>query len=350
MLSKKQNITLQEPKYYHREYSNDIESPKNLSWSDQTNCEKAQRLLHVALPFTTLYKPFSFPISLGMGGLRTVSNIFQLVSCIKDGKTSNTTAYHTLQTTIAEISVAGTVFAHPLGMFITTAQDLVIEVSQLTEHAKNGDHKKALECCANILNNTLYLALFLHGGLEVSIASLGVQTLLGIYHAQDALRQENYLEAAGHLGMAVIRGNQMMHQVSILNYKWKLESLTKKSNDNQVNAIKANYWELTPGMITEMDGKTIYLYPAKVLGTRQTDGSIEILLNVTSHDGGKFTQAWFKTAPGHSDLLKEYSLGDKVIVNINPLQPQEASISTPKTLSESIPVRTSWPHTEKKAG
>jgi hypothetical protein len=251
------NILLKEPSYYHREYSNDTESPRNPSWSDQTNCEKAQRVLNVALPFITLYKPLSFPVSLGMGAMRTVSRISQLVICIKDGKDTETTAYQTLQTAIAIISLAGTILAHPLGMLITTAQDLVIDVTKLVEHMKNGDYKKALECCGNILNNTLYFALFLNGGLELSIASLGVQILIGIYHSQEEFKKGNFLEAAGHLGIALIRGNQMKNQISILNHKWKMELLIKSQENQELYANNEMKWPALHYAIQKNDKKAV---------------------------------------------------------------------------------------------
>lgn len=221
-------IDCAEPSYYHREYSNDIKVPSKKSWSDQSNLDRLQRVTTVALPFITLYKPLSFPVSLALGGLRTVSKVSGLISSIQNGENSKAIAYQTLQTIIAVISVAGTIFAHPLGMLITTGQDLIIEVAKLAEHVNKGDYKKALESCANILNNSLYLALFLHGGLEVSIASLATQILIGVYHGQTEFREGRFLEGTGHIAMAMIRGNQMRQQIEVLQFKSKMQELVRQ--------------------------------------------------------------------------------------------------------------------------
>ncbi|MES1224782.1 MAG: hypothetical protein ABUT20_55335, partial [Bacteroidota bacterium] len=214
---------ISEPVYYHREYENDIskKSEEN-SWSH--NC---QRVALIALPFFSLYKTLSLPISLGMGALRTWSNANLLLTSIQQGNRKDI-PYHLLQTMIAVISLAGTIFAHPFGMLITTGQDLVIETIHLVHHLQKGEYKEALESCANIINNSLYFALFLHGGLEIGIASLAMQIMLGIYHSHKEFGDGNYLEGAAHLLMGVVRGYQLAGQVELLQTKWKIEAFRRE--------------------------------------------------------------------------------------------------------------------------
>ena len=238
-------IKLKNPDYYHREYSNDIPSPsKNLSWSDQSNVERFQRVTNVALPFLTLYKPLGFSISLGLGYLRTLSNFSQLIDSIQEGNTS-ASARQLLQTSIAAASLVSTVFAHPLGMLVTTGQDLLISTESLAMHLKDGKYKKAAEDSLSIINNSLYLAMCMHGGLELSIASLGIQVLAGLYHAQSEMQEGRYLETAGHAGMAVIRAQQMTEQTQLFQYKrivGKILALPKElsvSDQPQSAALKA---------------------------------------------------------------------------------------------------------------
>ena len=214
------------PEIYHREYANDVGSPDALkAWVDQSSLERLQRVTTVALPFIALYKPLSQPLSLALGGMRTVGSLVGLAVAIRDGGSAANVSYAALQTAIAIISVAGTIFAHPLGMLITTGQDLIIDVTQLAQYVKEGEYTKAAETCASILNNSLYLACFLHGGLEIAIASLGMQILLGAYHAQTEFLAGRCLEAAGHIGMVMIRGHQMSQQIEMLRVQNKLNAL-----------------------------------------------------------------------------------------------------------------------------
>ena len=75
-----------------------------------------------SLPFLTLYKPLSFPISLGIGVLRVGVTSVQLADAIREGDSAKILSA-SIATTIAVICVAGTIFAHPLGMLIATGYD-----------------------------------------------------------------------------------------------------------------------------------------------------------------------------------------------------------------------------------
>ncbi len=216
---------ISEPPYYHREYTNDVPKDKNADKGSWVNI--AQRVGMTALPFLSLYKPLSFPISLAMGGLRTYSCASQLFAMIQSGNTEQI-PYHVLQTTIAVIALAGTIFAHPVGMLITTGHDLITDVIRLTDHLRKGEYQQAMECCFSIINNALYLSLFLHGSLELAIASLAIQILLGLYSSRAEFLKGNYIEAIGQLGMSLVRGNQLVGQVKMLQMKWQLQNVIKK--------------------------------------------------------------------------------------------------------------------------
>ncbi len=198
------SLFVRDPFYYHREYGNDVK----IGPSDDTWAHTAQRLGLVALPFISLYKPLSFPLSLGLGGLRTWTAIAELQESLYLQDLSRS-SYALLQTAVAITGLAGTIFAHPLGMLITTGQDLSIEAAHLVEHLEAGEYKSALEDTLGVANNALYLALFLHGGLEWGIASLAMQTLIALYYSYHEFEQGHHLEASAHLTMAFIRGGQL---------------------------------------------------------------------------------------------------------------------------------------------
>ncbi|HEX2582796.1 MAG TPA: ankyrin repeat domain-containing protein [Chlamydiales bacterium] len=212
--------------YYHREYKNDVKelSPeKEASWMDQ-----AQRVGILALPFLSLYKPLSFPISLGMGGVRVLTNGSQLAQAIQAGESLSTISYQLFQVTISVVSLAGTIVAHPAGMIITTLHDLVIESGQLICYLQTGNYSKALESAATLFSNALYLAAIGGGGIELHIGSLAMQTLLGLYHGYTEGQKGNYLEMAAHIAMAGIRGKQLHDQCKIFQRQKEFEQIMLK--------------------------------------------------------------------------------------------------------------------------
>ena len=216
--------TISDPFYYHREYSHDIPEPKKDS-EPKTVLHDIQRVGMVALPFISLYKPLSFPLSLAMGGLRVITCLSQLLATMQHGEARGI-AYQALQTAIAVIALTGTIFAHPLGMLITTTHDMLIELYHLLNNLREGKYEQAVLNCANIMNNSLYLGLFLHGGLELGIASLTVQMLIGFYHSYDECKKGKSLEGVGHLLMGLIRSSQLSAQLEALQWKDKIKAVT----------------------------------------------------------------------------------------------------------------------------
>ncbi|MDP1607822.1 MAG: hypothetical protein Q8L98_00735 [Chlamydiales bacterium] len=183
------------------------------TWADQTNWERAERVYKVALPFIMMNKTLRFPLSLGLKTLSTASDMHLLITCLQDESDNQKVAYQTMQTTISIISLAGTIFSHPAGMLVTTGRDLIKNASQAKLQTEKKEYKEALESCARSLSNLLLIALFFHGGLPLSIALLNVQILLTMYNFQKEFDNERDLEAAGHLGMIAIRGQQIYEKL-----------------------------------------------------------------------------------------------------------------------------------------
>ncbi len=222
------NKNLEEPLYYHREYSNDLlRTEKEPTMDKDQEAPLYQRVAFAALPFIGLCKPLSMPFSLGMGSLRVISNLSALYSLSQQGNTENL-PYQLLQTTIAITALAGTILAHPIGIFITTGQDIIIEITNLAGCLQSSEYFKAAESSANVLNNVLYLSMCLTGGIELSIASLAVQILLGLYHSQKEFKKGRWIEGSGHLFMAGIRSNQLHNQLRFVDFQHILANLKTK--------------------------------------------------------------------------------------------------------------------------
>ncbi len=224
MSVKSNNLMISDPEYFHREYKNDFPQED----SGNYYFDQCKRITTVALPFLSLYKPLSFPLALTLGGLRSVTTLSEFLSQIQSGNLENA-SYAFLQTALALIALSGTILAHPLGMLVTTVHDCGMDFFALGQNLLIGDFQGALGSSANLINNTLYLALFTHGGLEIAIASLAMQTLIGLSHSASEYQKGNYLEAGGHFLMGMIRGNQLSGQIQTLQMKWEIENVLNKN-------------------------------------------------------------------------------------------------------------------------
>lgn len=209
------------PSYYHREYSNDVDS------SHQGSLSLCKRVTLAALPFLSLYKPLNLPISLAMGATRVVTSVHQLMGAIQSGDGKNI-SFDLLQTTIAVIALTSTIFAHPVGMIVTTSQDIIFELNDLLHALQNGDLEASITSLTKIINNALYLALICHGGLELSIVSLAMQSITLVVSARSEFKKGNLLEAFGNLLMAAVRINQGYSQFNLLQRQWEIDEAVKR--------------------------------------------------------------------------------------------------------------------------
>jgi len=225
------------PPYYHREYSNDIdrphEEPSNIyPHKEPSNIYK--RVTLVALPFLSLYKPLSLPISLGMGATRVYTSANQLISDIQSGDCKRI-SFDVLQTTIAVVALASTIFAHPIGMIVTTSQDIIFELSDLVQSLQRGDLEASLISLTKIINNAFYLALICRGGLELSIVSFAMQAITLVISSRDEFKKGHILEGCGNLLMAAVRVNQGYSQFKLLQRQWEIEEAIKTLGIYSVN-------------------------------------------------------------------------------------------------------------------
>lgn len=219
-------INFSTPVYFHREYKNDVEE-KHL---DNNQQDVSRRVVKASLPFINLYKPLNFSLSIGLSAWRSFTCISQLKTCIQ-ANNYNDLPSELIKTMTSISAFAAAIIVPPVGMLITTIQDLVSEIVNLEGHLNGGRYKEAMESCFNIANNALYLSLFCIGGLELTIASLAAQTLLGAYHAKSEFRKGNYIEATGHALMAMIRCKQMSDQVKEFQQRQKEKKALEKQRE-----------------------------------------------------------------------------------------------------------------------
>lgn len=251
-------LQIREPSFYHREYDNDVKhlKPKN------SIIQQAQRISIIALPFLSLYKPLGFAISIVMNATRSFSCLNQLRDAIIRGERKDI-GIGLLQSCLAILGIAGSIFYNVYGMMITTGQDVLINFNELLQFLHYGEYEQALDKFLSLTCNSLYLTTFVYGTLEIVILSLAVQIIVEAFKSQALFRKfknnGNFLdliEGFAHLAMGGIRGNQLATQIRTLQFKWNLEkilkSTTKMQNvENSKNFVEQSNKELTKEKIDQ---------------------------------------------------------------------------------------------------
>ena len=184
-----------------------------------------------SLSFLSLYKPLSRSMAITSGSIQTILSIGQLVKSIQDAlpkgkqtqsiqednesvQESNVSkenennlkvqkiAWNFSTTCFSTICVAGTLFAGPTAMLLTSGQDIFLEIQKLTKHLYDGENPKALESCAILMNHILYSFMLLGGGSQVAVAYFATQAITAVSKAISELYEDNNTAACGHVLMA----------------------------------------------------------------------------------------------------------------------------------------------------
>ncbi len=180
-----------------RRYDNDL---------PQTD-EMPQRIALVALPFLGMYKPFGMLIAIGMGGCRVATHGAALWKA-GEKREWGTLSHEAMQTALAVIAMAATMFHFTLGTAVTTGADVCAGMVRAYQHASKQEYDKALEELLQVVGGILQLAIMATGAWEIIVVSALLQALISLLQCRSELKQGRYLEATAKALLSVIRLHQ----------------------------------------------------------------------------------------------------------------------------------------------
>jgi len=171
--------------------------------------EMPQRIALVALPFLGMYKPFGMAIALGMGGCRVATHGAALGKAWEKGE-RGTLSQEAMQTALAVIAIAATMFHFTLGTAVTTGADVCAGIVRAYQHARKQEYEKALEELLQVTGGILQFAIMATGSWEIIVVSSLLQALISLLQCRSELKQGRgrYLEATAKALLSVIRLHQ----------------------------------------------------------------------------------------------------------------------------------------------
>lgn len=205
-------MTVTLPAYYYIPWDADFNGLSN------SPIQQCKRVAEVVLSFASVYSPLGRLISVSSDSIRAISYL----SCLARGKDNKATAF--LQCSFTIISIAGTVFRHPLGLAITAGHAALFNGYALGSSLWIGDFYSALENTLFLANNSLYIATLLCCSLEIVFISLALQLLVQGYKASQEFRKGNTLEGYAHLLMGGVRLYQIQPLLDSLLVKWLMKA------------------------------------------------------------------------------------------------------------------------------
>lgn len=215
------------------------------SWVDLSlRCAK------VALPFLTLFKPLYFPVAVTMTALYMADTVMNLTEAINEGNPEKI-CFAAIETTIAVVVFAATIFSHPIGQVIFTLYSMANQFVLLYEQLRDGKILEALETVIQIINGALFLCFFYFGGIELSIASLVLQISLGVWTSFSEYKKGHLIEGSAYLMWTAIGMSQLKKQATHLALQSKIKKIFQSTAKDslplsaKINKAKVVTWDVS---------------------------------------------------------------------------------------------------------
>ncbi len=217
----------------HPSKAQEVIEAKEESWA-----YTAQHVASISFPLMSLYQSVSPPLLITFAAARIFTAVTDFKASLQMQGLSGS-FFVMLQTGVAVGALVGIIFVHPLAILITTGLDLSIEVTHFVKGLAAGEYKNAMEKCLAVVNQALYLALFLSGGVGWALACLAIQTLMALYYAADEFeKNEN-----AHLLIALITAEQfcvrMFSQVLSKLFFFGYRILDPQEAEKRMSALKS---------------------------------------------------------------------------------------------------------------
>jgi len=190
---------LREPSYYTLKYSGSSDS------KNKTLANLAKRSFYAALPFIALYRPLGKIITCASDSIRTFSSLSDL--------TQKKDCRSLLNTIITISALAGTIFMHPLGLCISTFQDLGCDLYAVLELIHDGSYQKAIYSLLSMTSHLCYLGTMLTGSLEIIALSMLLNMAIEFCRSREEFQKGNLIEGTSHLLMSLVRFSQSLPHI-----------------------------------------------------------------------------------------------------------------------------------------
>ncbi len=209
------------PIYLHRQYKNDVVEVENKT------INRLQNVAIVALQLLAINKLHSRKISLLTGTTRSISYVKSLF--YNQHKDYLKLSKELILTIIAIYALVSTIFYHPLGIVITSGQDILINLHNIIQNLSSKEYSLALENLLYLANNSIYFVLIFYGSLELIIISLISQITINFYHFIKETKEGHICESLIYVLILILRCALLNIEINMLNVKWNYTDAIKES-------------------------------------------------------------------------------------------------------------------------
>lgn len=222
--------SLYEPDTYHRRYDQDVEFADNkMALQASPVATLAYRIGTTALPFIALYRPAGSFLSVTLGSCRLGSHLVRAYE-FQQNQDWISCSQELFGASFAAAGVVASLAQHILGLFVTTSLDVATGSYRTLCLGWEGEYEKSFKELLEVMASLFYLGFMVTGTLEIILASTVLQGISCLYQSKQELEQGRYIEAAGKMGLAAIKGYQSHQYHQLIKRRDFLHSLKKYQN------------------------------------------------------------------------------------------------------------------------
>lgn len=212
------------PVIIQRQYAHDC--PKN-DCAQESVIRRCQNAFTASLPLISLIPGSKTPLALGLGFLRNVNHL-QNVICAFQQKDYANFSVHSLQLALGLTALAIIIAClanqslNPSYSYLAIdADDLVSNIRELREAIKKGETKQIVETLSHMSATLLFAAYLSFGQIEILVTLMLVQISHNLGKSADEFRQGHYFEGLCYLAFSIVSIFQVIPQIKVVEWKWK---------------------------------------------------------------------------------------------------------------------------------
>lgn len=196
--------------------------------------DKLQRVVDIAVPFLSLYRPASLATNTILGGVKVV----QIVKNLPNQKNALDVCKQLVELAVTVSTVAFSFFMPIVGIGISQVYSVCIQVHRLGMAIHKHNFKEAAEAAANIALSTLYVASVITAAPEMAVISILAQAAFELYQASGEFRKGKgrFIEGMAKVVMAAFRLSQAAPMIKDLHRDYFGKQITQADLDRYMKA------------------------------------------------------------------------------------------------------------------
>jgi hypothetical protein len=225
--------------YYQKQSADELHSinrkPQNLQK------KRLPQILAAALPILMYARPLAAPLAVGLGSLRSVKHLFDIVQAIRrrDVTKFSLSSFQLLISLTAMAfmisSLANRTLNPILSPLLSRVDMIITSLRKIANKIKARDFRSVTENCIFLASSSLHIPYISLGGIEFLTSAMALQMAFYSYKALISFKNGHYIEGVCHLICGVATAKLTLPNVKAVFKKWEKPPVVDEKSSLKLN-------------------------------------------------------------------------------------------------------------------